>query len=264
MSSTIATSEVHAAVDRAAAQLLNAAGPDGIVSRKDIRTKLLSLEGTERELVDTLYRFIDRREGKRSARMTKRDIDAALVYVRKELVDRFDLDHNGLSEDEVAHMSELGKLAVSLARTLKDATGPKGEPLAKKVEQLSKGLFFDNCFGTEGGEPLQAFHADAKLSQLTRDTLRTALGLKSGPADEIVRFEPADRALQAILNTHADMPEEKQAGELVELMKTHLRELHAAVLGKDSDEEPVDHPVYIVGLDSAGNLVGLKTRVIWT
>ena len=262
--STVATSEVHAVVDRAAAQLLDAAGPDGVVSRKDIRTKLLSLEGAERDLVEALYQFIDRREDKRSSRMTRKTVESALSYVRTELVDRFDLDRNGLSEEEVSRMSELGKLAVSLARSLKGATGSKGEPLAKRLEQLSKGLFFDGCFGTEGGEPLHPFFAAAKLPQLTQDTLRSTLGLSNTREHQIVRFEPADKALRAITQTHRDMPEETQATELVELMKSHLREIHAAVLGKDSDEEPVDHPVYIVGLDSAGNLAGLKTRVIWT
>jgi hypothetical protein len=45
---TIATSDVHTALARAADQLLRAAGADGVVSRKDVRAKLLSLEGTER------------------------------------------------------------------------------------------------------------------------------------------------------------------------------------------------------------------------
>ena len=273
--SNVATSEVHAAVDRAAAQLLDAAGPDGIVSRKDIRTKLLALEGKERELVDSLYRFIDRRDGKRSARMTRRDIDDALAYVRKELVDRFDLDNNGLSEDEVARMSELGKLAVSLARTLKDSTGGnKDEPLAQQLQTIvRRGIYFDNCFGTEGGVDIAFFQADAKLTQVTPDTLRSTLQLKDEPQDEIVRFEPGEQALQAIARTYWDDPDLEeddkktaaQARKLVELMKANLRDIHAAVLGRN-DPELVgsNHPLYIVGLDSAGVLMGLKTFVVWT
>jgi hypothetical protein len=66
---TIATSDVHTALARAADQLLSAAGADGVVSRKDIRAKLLSFEGTERDLVDMLYRFIDKRDAARSARI---------------------------------------------------------------------------------------------------------------------------------------------------------------------------------------------------
>ncbi len=270
----VATSEVHAAVDRAAAQLLDAAGPDGIVSRKDIRTKLLALEGKERELVDSLYRFVDRRDGQRSARMTRRDIDDALAYIRKELVDRFDLDNNGLSEDEVARMSELGKLAVSLARTLKDVTGDKGESLDQQLKTLaSGGIYFDNCFGTESAVDVAFFQAEGTLSQVTPDTFRSALKLKDGPQEEIVRFEPAEQALQAIARTYWDDPDLEeddkrtaaQARQLVDLMKTHLRDVHAVILGRN-DPELVgsNHPLYIVGLDSAGSLMGLKTYVIWT
>ncbi|ADO75191.1 hypothetical protein [Stigmatella aurantiaca] len=261
---TIATSDVHAAVNRAAALILNSAGSDGIVSRKDIRTKLLSLEGTERELVDTLYRFIDRRDSARSARVTKADIDAALAFIRTELVDRFDLDNNGLSEDEVARMSELGKLAVSLARTLKSATAPTGEALSQKIGVLAKGLSFDGYYGTEGGVRIQPFHAAAKLTQLTQDALRATLKLTNRPEHEIARFESADRCLQALIHVHTDMPEYEQAEELVQFMKTHLRELHAAILGRDDPELGSEHPLYIVGIDSAGNLVGLKTGVVWT
>ena len=89
---TIATSDVHAALERAAEQLRGAGGPDGVVSRRDIRTRLLALEGAERELVDVLYRFIDGRDAARSARMTKSDIDAAVAHIRTELIDRHDLD----------------------------------------------------------------------------------------------------------------------------------------------------------------------------
>ncbi|WP_225408442.1 nuclease A inhibitor family protein [Stigmatella hybrida] len=261
---TIATSDVHAALNRAAEQLLGAAGPDGIVSRKDIRARLLSLEGTERALVDTLYRFIDRRDSARSARVTKADIGAALKFIQTDLVDRFDLDNNGLSEDEIARMSELGKLAVTLARSLKAATAPTGEALAKKIGELSKGLFFDGYYGTEGGVPIQPFHAAAKLSQLTPDVLRSTLKLTNRPEHEVARFESADSCLQALINAHYDMPEQEQAEELVRFMKAHLRGIHAALLGRDNPELGAEHPLYIVGTDSAGNLVGLKTGVIWT
>lgn len=259
---TVATSDVHAALTRAADQLLQAAGPDGIVSRKDIRAKLLSLEGTERELVDALYRFIDRRDGARSARMTKTDIDAALAFIRTELVDRHDLDKNGLAEDEVARMSDLGKLAVTLARKLKEATGPAGEALAQKIASLADGLYLDD-FGSEGGMGFSPFHAAAKLSQLTKDTVRAALGLTDRPEHDIVRFEPADRCLEKFIATHWE-ENQQQAEEVVRFMKANLREISAVVTGRDDPELGAEHPTYIVGIDSAGNLVGLKSAVIWT
>lgn len=278
---TIATSAVHAALARAAEHLRSAAGPDGIVSRKDVRVKLLSLEGPERDLVDMLYRFIDTRDSARSARVTKRDIDAELAYIKTELVDRYDLDNNGLSEDEVARMSDLGKLAVTLARTLKTATAPAdappapsaeatgltGEALAQKIGSLASGLYLDD-FGSEGGQRLEAFHAAAKLSQLTRETFRSTLSLTDRPEHEIVRFEPADRCLGRLVHVAEWEERRTQGEELVQFMKTNLREIKAVVLGRDSggDDEEVsaEHPAYVVGIDAAGNLVGLKSAVIWT
>lgn len=261
---TLATSDVHAALSRAADQLLQAAGPDGIVSRKDIRAKLLSLEGVERELVEELYKFIDRRDAARSARMTKSDIEGALAYIRTDLVDRYDLDKNGLSEDEVATMSDLGKLAVNLARKLKDATAPTGEALAQKLGSIGKGLFFD-AFGSESAMPIEPFYAPAKLSEITRDTLRASLGLTDRPEHEIGKFEPADHGLQRLIDGHADMDDLlEQAEELVRFMRANLRQISAAILGRDDPELGAEHPTYFVGIDSAGNLVGLKTAVIWT
>lgn len=260
--SIIATSDVHGALTRAADQLLQAAGPDGVVSRKDIRAKLLSLEGTERELVDALYRFIDRRDAERSARMTKADIDAALAFIRTELVDRHDLDKNGLAEDEVARMSDLGKLAVTLARKLKEATGPAGEALAQKIASLANGLYLDD-FASESGMGFSPFHAAAKLSQLTQDTFRATLGLTDRPEHEIAKFEPADRCLEKFIATHWE-ENQKQAEEVVRLMRANLREISAVVTGRDDPALGAEHPTYIVGIDSAGNLVGLKTAVIWT
>jgi hypothetical protein len=268
MEQRIATSDVHAALERAADQLRSAAGPDGIVSRRDVRARLQQLEGTERAIVEVLYRFIDGRDAARSARVTKSDIDATVAHVRTELIDRLDLDQNGLSADEIARMSELGKLAVALAQTLKDATAPGGKALAAQLASLADGLWL-NDFATEGGEGFTAFHAAAGLSELTQDTLRAALGLTADrPEHEIARFEAADRCLERIINqsTDEDMPGLRdKAVELVRVMKTHLRALTAAVIGRD-DTELVDvaHPAYVVGIDANGDLVGLKSSVIWT
>jgi len=281
---TIATSEVHAALARAAEQLVSAGGADGIVSRNDIRTRLLSLEGTERDLVGALYKFIDSRDAARSARVTKSDIDAAVAFIKTDLIDKHDLDQNGLSDEEVARMSELGKQAVALARQLKKATAPSaettaptattastgeasgltGEALAQKIGELARGLFFDGYYGTEGGSPIAPFHAAAKLATLTTEAFRATLGLTDRPEHEIVRFEPADPCLQGFINAHWDMPEMEPVEELVRFMKANLREINAAVLGRDDPELGAEHPLYIVGIDAAGNLVGLKTAVIWT
>lgn len=281
---TIATSDVHTALARAAEQLLHAGGPDGIVSRTDIRAKLLSLEGVERDLVGVLYQFIDGRDATRSARITKSDIDAAVTFIKTELIDRHDSDRNGLSAEETAGMSDLGKLAVAVARKLKgatapsaattapgaattapgaEATAPTGEALAQKLASLAQGLWHDT-YGSESGLGLDAFHVAANLSQLTPDTFRAALGLTlDRPEHEIVKFEPADHFFERFVGTHWEDFQE-QAEAVVKAMKTHLREPHAAIIGRDDPALGAEHPFYVVGIDAAGNLVGLKSAVVWT
>lgn len=278
----ISIDSVHSALAQATSHLLSAAGPDGIISRKDVRAKLLSLEGTERSLVDVVYRFIDARDVARSARVTRSDVDAAFEFIKAELIDRFDLDQNGLSDDEIARMSDLGKLAVALARELKAAVAPsvptrtpnveptpadasdlRGEALAQKLAPLLNGLFIDD-FGSEGGAPLTPFHAVANLSALTPDTFRATLGLTDGPKEKIVKFEPAERCFGRFIGTAELIDRLPQGEAVVRFMKANLREIHAVLLGPYDPEYSAEYPLYLVGLDASGNLVGLRTAVIWT
>jgi len=119
----IAKADVHAALQRAADHILDAARPDGRVSRRDIKDKVQTLGGTERALVDIFYKFIDHRDAAPGAQVTKKDIDRAVAYANEKLVDKYDLNSNGLSKDEISRMSTTGQLAVRLARELKAAAG---------------------------------------------------------------------------------------------------------------------------------------------
>jgi hypothetical protein len=88
--------------------------------------------------------------------VTKSDIDAAVAFIKTDLIDRHDLDNNGLSEDEVARMSELGKHAVALARKLKEATAPTGGTTAPTGEATAptgeaSGLTGEQGAGTRPG-----------------------------------------------------------------------------------------------------------------
>jgi hypothetical protein len=134
--SRIAKSHVNAAFEWAAAQITEAGGRDGITSRAEIRRKIAELTGAERDLVDFFYRFIVRRGGNPSERVTRTDIDAALAAAREQLVAAFDTDHNGLSSDEVAAMPPLGRLAVKVARQRERS----GEELANNFEALAFSL----------------------------------------------------------------------------------------------------------------------------
>ncbi|PRP96540.1 hypothetical protein ENSA5_36160 [Enhygromyxa salina] len=89
---------------------------DKRISRADMRLALRRLRGTERALTEIFFRFIDHRDAKPGAVITKFDVDKALVYAKDRLIDAYDINNNGLSQDEIAKMSNLAKLAVQLAR----------------------------------------------------------------------------------------------------------------------------------------------------
>lgn len=115
--SRIAKSAVYASFDRAAA-LLRAAdtGHDGRISRAEVRQALTQLSGTERELADMFYRFVDHRDAVAFAKVTGTDLDKAVAYAKAHLVDRYDVNHNGLSGAEIGKMSRTAQLAVELAK----------------------------------------------------------------------------------------------------------------------------------------------------
>jgi len=112
----------------AAKKLEDAAGPDGRVSRADVKKKLAELKGVERKLVDVFYKFIDnrdqqRRDGKDANRqVTSRDINSAVAYAKEHLIANYDLNNNGLSKDEIKTMrSGTARFAVELAEAIKTA-----------------------------------------------------------------------------------------------------------------------------------------------
>jgi hypothetical protein len=137
---------VYAALEKAAANILSAAGDDPFVSRKDIRLKLRQLPGIERSLTDMFYRFIDKRDYKPGARVTKKDVDATLAYSKEKLIDKYDVNNNGLAEDEIKEMSLTAQLAVRYAQMLQ-AYAEEGPvettaQLKKVLAHLGEGLYF--------------------------------------------------------------------------------------------------------------------------
>ena len=116
--SRIAKSDVNAALTLAAKRILEAGGSDGRVSRSEMTKALTSLPKEERKLADIFFRFVDHRDFKSGAQVTKTDLDRAVAYAKKTMVAKYDLNNDGLSKTEISKMSLTGKLAVDLARTL--------------------------------------------------------------------------------------------------------------------------------------------------
>jgi hypothetical protein len=109
------------ALQRAATNITRAAGADGRTSRAELKTALTSLKGPEQKLTEVFFRFVDHRDFRAGAQVTKTDIDRAVRYAKETLVAKYDLNRNGLSAAEMKSMSLTGKLAVDLARELKAA-----------------------------------------------------------------------------------------------------------------------------------------------
>jgi hypothetical protein len=115
------TSIAHV-LDRAAQTITAAAGPDGRASRADLKKKLTELTGPEKALVDTFFRYMDHRDAKPGASVTKADIAKALADAKTKLVNAYDLDRNGLSADERAKMGKVGQLAAQIAEVFRSPT----------------------------------------------------------------------------------------------------------------------------------------------
>ena len=138
----IAKADVNRALETAAKTLLTIGGSDGRISRTEVKNALATDKVPRKQaaLVDVFFKFIDNRDFKTGAQVTEKDVKRAVAYAKEHMVAKYDLDHNGLSKDEVAKMSLTGKRAVDLAKALKGAA-PEVHPvnagtLAAAIEDL--------------------------------------------------------------------------------------------------------------------------------
>jgi hypothetical protein len=172
--SRIAKADVNAALTLAAKRILAAGGSDGRVSRAEMTKALTSLPKEERKLADIFFRFVDHRDFKAGAQVTKTDLDRAVAYAKKTMVAKYDLNNDGLSKTEISKMSLTGKLAVDLARTLKSAAADIGgtAPVTDRVATAAVEAALP-----VGEDPVKGLSKEVKLSQIpqpARDALKKA------------------------------------------------------------------------------------------
>ncbi|HKK79576.1 MAG TPA: nuclease A inhibitor family protein [Phaeodactylibacter sp.] len=265
----LAKHKVHAALDKAAANILSAAGDDPIVSRKDIRQKLMELEGVEQQLTDVFYRFMDHRDYKPGARITKKDIDETLAYAKEKLIDIYDKNNNGLSAAEIAEMSLTARLAVRYAK-LQDqlaAEAPTADNLYKSLAELGEGLYFP-AWANEAEAYLSPFRQDAKLQELTEESFSSALGLDyADPTEAIELWHQGRAAYDWVfeLYEHYDQLAALESFKtLHKFMEKHLTHITHIVVGLDGSHPDSEYPVYFVGLSAEGHILGFKTSTVWT
>ena len=267
----LAKEHVYAALDKAADNILGAAGDDPFVSRRDIRGKLEELSGVEKQLTDIFYRFMDHRDSKPGARITKADVTDTLVYAKEKLIDAYDRNNNGLSKEEISKMSLTGKLAVRFGRLLKEADETKDrkstEEILRILKELGEGLFFP-AWANEADAFLSVFSQSADLKRLTAEGFAASLGLDtSNPAEEVYFFHQGLSELSWILDQYRDWDMGEYAERfqtLLDFMLANLTDLTHIIIGQDGYSSTSEYPVYFVGLAPDGDIVGFETSTIWT
>jgi hypothetical protein len=131
----IAKADINKALSLAAKTIIAAGGADGRTSRSELKAALPALPDTQRKLVDVFFKFIDHRDFRRGAQVTKADVDKAVTYAKKTMVAQYDLNGNGLSAAEIKKMSLTGKLAVDLAKTLKTVAVDEGPVAPPRLDE---------------------------------------------------------------------------------------------------------------------------------
>ncbi len=126
--SRIAKADVNRALDTAAKTLIKIGGDDGRISRTEVKNALATdrVPRKQAALVDIFFKFVDNRDFRTGAQVTPADVKKAVAYAKEHMVAKYDLDHNGLSKDEVSKMSLTGKRAVDLAKALKASAPTTG------------------------------------------------------------------------------------------------------------------------------------------
>lgn len=264
----LAKQKVHAALEKVAQNILDSAGDDPIVSRKDIRRKLKDLAGTEQLLTSIFYRFIDHRDSKPGARITKKDIDETLDYAKEKLVDAYDINNNGLSAAEIAKMSLTARLAVRYAK-LQDQGGGAltTDMLYDRLIELGDGLYFP-AWANEMNSHLSVFRKDADLQTLTKENFSSTLGLDpSNPAEAIEIWQQGRSRYEWIFEVYADFDQLTDLESFKTLhvfMEKHFTHITHIVVGRDGLRPDSEYPVYFVGLSPEGDILGFETTTVWT
>lgn len=256
----IAKTQVHAALDRAARNILDARGGDASVSRTEMRHKLKELTGTEKALTDVFFRFVDHRDHVDGARITSTDVKKAVTYAREHLIDKYDLDRNGLSKDEISRMSLTGKLAVDLAKQLKAAAADGGTPAsagqqARELAKLADGL----TYMSESDEPYKAFSvALEKNKALSAANLAAAAHL---PARITLSEQDLGEFWASAKDPQVSGDDDVPKYAALEQAFGKLRDVKLFV---DSNEDNIRSRVYLVGRGEDGSVVGLQSWRVWT
>lgn len=186
----IAKADVNAALQLAANSIVKAGGSDGRTSRAEMKKALTAMPASQRNLADIFFKFVDKRDFKTGAQVTAKDVTRAVAYAKEHMVEKYDLNNNGLSASEIKQMSLTGKNAVDLAKALKAApvTTLTGAELSKAVTAAAKNASY---MSETDSTPTFMTGKPANTAGITADNIKAAFGpmltkvFKDGSDDDV-------------------------------------------------------------------------------
>lgn len=255
---SVPKADIHAAIDRAAKRILAAAGPDKATTQAELKKSLTSLHGADKKFATAFLDFIEQRNGPKQG-VSKSDVQAAVRYAKKTMVDAYDANGNGAIESkEKSKMSKTAKLAIDSARALKGEAPATSQQVSQLLGELSKTVRFD-YFGSESDAPFKSFAAAGTGGAVTEAAFRKSLSIPAGEPYETRDIASFFTAMQEPDQVGSATDRAKFA-EIEKVMKQNLTDLKVFVRG----EGAVEGKVYLVGRAKDGNLVGLESTRIWT
>lgn len=116
------------AFDHITSMLQGATNRDGIVSREDAKALVSQLRkegrGSEAMAAQNMFKLIDARDNAEGARVTGYDLRASRTYVEQKMLQGYDVNRNGWSKAEIAHMSPTARALIELGRSLQIQAKP--------------------------------------------------------------------------------------------------------------------------------------------
>ncbi|MCB0644350.1 MAG: hypothetical protein KDC44_22050, partial [Phaeodactylibacter sp.] len=259
-------------LQQAADTLKSATGNASVLSHRAFLHQQKNQSGSFQLLVDQLYQFLKSQELP-SGRITHSDIDAGTTLFLNAVLPLYQLHSGELSTTELDSMKAIHPKIALLAAQLKrhaqsspqQLTTADSNYLFEEIQDLEDALYFD-FLGSEAGQPVTAIKFDTTVEvPLTEAQIQQALNLDpTKPQDKIERYLDAQDFFPTFLDFHAEMERGETAQAFINLMQQTF-DPKLLVIGADYHPE-VDpkHTVYILGIASDGNLVGIRSAVIWT
>lgn len=271
----------HATAERGlfhVAGLLRAgSGADLILSRRDLQTLTdrLTNDGRAAEAlaVETFGNFIGHRDAGPGARVTDKDITAAVNYARTDMLKAYDDNSNGYARAEVEKMSKSAKAFILLGEMIdKGIIEPSHAPTADGAQRVLSGLVNDQFFdqmGSEAEMPIVAIKGRGKSDSTTVASFREAFDIPNKPIEVHERFSGVDLATFIKDNSREYRPGQgfvqteaaHGAALATSAVLRGLEDLKVFVTGVEGESQ---RTTYIVGRAADDQLVGMRSSVIWT